>query len=422
MKFKDLRTLALVQAPARSVSERLERSCFSVEDVRRIAARRLPKGIFDYMEGGGEDEASLRRNQEAYSDWSFVPRWGSVANLDVSSSLLGGPASMPLYLAPTGGTRLFHPEGEIAVALAAQKAGLPFGLAGLSNTPMEAVSAAAPSLRRFFNFSLTTDKGLLQALVDRAASAGYEGLIINVDCRAIGHRERDYRNGFTAPPSIRGKTVIEGALHPRWTLRFLANDAIAFPNLSGEVSTGPLTSTPDMWRSLLAGSYEPTDWRDIEDLRERWRGPIIVKGCVSADDALVAAGIGIDAVQVSNHGGRQLDHMAAPLDVLPEIVDKAAGRVEIIVDGGIRRGTDVVKALALGADACAIGRPYLYGVAAAGQAGVEHVLNLFRAEITRTMMLLGVTSIKELRTRGRDLLRHRSDVLGLQARPTSTHI
>lgn len=408
MKFKDIRALASVQGPARTPSERLSRRCYSVEDMRKLAAKRLPGSIFDYIEGGGEDEVSLRRNRSSFDDWSFLPKWGSVENLDLSSTLLGGPVSMPLTLAPTGGTRLFHPDGEIAVARAALAARVPYGLAHLSTTPMEQVSAAAPGLRRWFNIEPMADKAELQAVLDRAAAAGYEALLVNVDCRAIGHRERDYRNGFTAPPSIKLKTVVEGALHPRWALGFLAHDAIAFPNLDAEIPDGPLSSTPDMWRTLLAGSYEPTDWDDIRDLRARWNGPIILKGVVNPDDAATAAGIGIDAIQVSNHGGRQLDHMASPLDLLPDIVDRAEGRLEIIVDGGIRRGSDVVKAIALGADACSIGRPYLYGLAAAGQAGVAHVLKMFQAEMTRTMMLLGVSTIQELRLEGRDLIRHRN--------------
>ncbi len=415
MKFKDIRALASVQGPARSESERLSRRCYSVEDMRQMAARRLPGSIFDYIEGGGEDEVSLRRNRSSFDDWAFLPKWGSVEDLDLTSNLLGGPVSMPLTLAPTGGTRLFHPEGESAVARAACEAGLPYGLAHLSTTPMERVSAAAPKLRRWFNIEPMADKVELQALLDRAAKAGYEALLVNVDCRAIGHRERDYRNGFTAPPSIKLKTVLEGATRPRWAFGFLANDAIAFPNLDAHIPEGELSSTPDMWRTLLAGSYEPTDWDDIRDLRARWNGPIILKGVVNPNDAAIAARLGIDAIQVSNHGGRQLDHMASPLDVLPDIVESAEGRLEIIVDGGIRRGSDVVKAIALGADACSIGRPYLYGLAAAGQAGVAHVLKMFAADMTRTMMLLGVSTIQELRLEGRDLIRHRYAPLTLTA-------
>ena len=410
MKVKDIMAMASVKGPARSVPERLSRRCYSVEDMRRMASKRLPGSVFDYLEGGAEDEVSMRRNRSSFDDWSFLPRWGSLEGLDLSSTLLGGPTAMPLTLSPTGGTRLFHHDGETAVARAALEAGIPYGLAHLSTTAMEQVSDAAPGLRRWFNIEPIADKVQLQALLDRVSHAGYEALLINVDCRAIGHRERDYRNGFTAPPSIKPKTVVEGALHPRWAIRFLANDAIAFPNLDGEVPEGPLTSTPDMWRTLLAGSYEPTDWDDIEDLRSLWNGPIVLKGVVNPTDAVIAASIGVDAIQVSNHGGRQLDHMAAPLDVLPEIAERVGGRLEIIVDGGIRRGSDIVKAVALGADACAIGRPYLYGLAAAGQAGVAHVLKLLAAEMTRTMMLLGVTTIHELRVEGRDLIRHRGDV------------
>jgi L-lactate dehydrogenase (cytochrome) len=378
----------------------------------RSARRRLPGSVFDYLEGGAEDEVSLRRNRASFDDWTFLPRWGSVADLDLGSRLLGRPVALPLTLSPTGGTRLFHPDGEIGAARAARDAGIPFGLAHLSTTAMESVSAAAPDLRRWFNLEPSTDKVALQALLDRVSRAGYEALLVNVDCRAIGHRERDYRNGFTAPPSIKPKTLVEGALHPAWSLGFLRQDAIAFPNLDATIPKGPLASSPSMWRTLLTGSYEPTDWTDIADLRSRWAGPIVLKGCVNSADAVHAADLGIDAIQVSNHGGRQLDHMASPLDVLPEIVEATAGRVEIIVDGGIRRGSDIVKAIALGATACSIGRPYLYGLAVAGHAGVAHVLRLLSEEMTRTMMLLGVSSVDELREGGPELLRHRGAFAG----------
>ena len=408
MRLSDVRALATVQGPARSAAERLSRKYFSVDDLRRAAGRRLPRGVFDYLEGGAEDEVSLRRNRASFDDWTFVPRWGSVADLTLRSHLLGGSVAMPIALSPTGGTRLFHPDGEIGAARAARDAGVPFGLAHLSTTPMEQVSAATPGLRRWFNLEPTTDKVALQGLLDRVTTAGYEALVVNVDCRAIGHRERDYRNGFTAPPSIKPRTVLEGALHPRWSVGFVRQDPLAFPNLDGTPPRGRLASSPAMWRTLLAGPYEPTDWSDLADLRARWAGPIILKGCVSAADAVTAADLGIDAIQVSNHGGRQLDQMASPLDVLPEIVQATSGRIELIVDGGIRRGSDVVKAIALGATACAIGRPYLYGLAAAGQAGVAHVLTLFAEEMTRTMALLGVATIDELRQRGPELLRHRT--------------
>ena len=411
MRLSDARGLLTVQGPAATPSERLSRKYFSVDDLRRAAGRRLPRSVFDYLDGGADDEVSLRRNRASFDDWSFLPRWGSVAGLDLGSRLLGGPVAMPLTLSPTGGTRLFHPAGEIGAARAAQDAGIPFGLAHLSTTPMERVSASAPRGRRWFNLEPMADKAALQALLDRVARAGYEALLVNVDCRTIGHRERDHRNGFTAPPSIKPRTIVEGALHPAWSLGFLRQDAIAFPNLDADVPDGRLASSPAMWRTLLDDGYEPTDWSDIKDLRARWGGPIVLKGCVSAADAVTAADLGIDAIQVSNHGGRQLDHMASPLDVLPDIARATAGRVELIVDGGIRRGADIVKAIALGATACAIGRPYLYGLAVGGQVGVAHVLRLFSEEMTRTMALLGVATIDELRARGPELLRHRTDVV-----------
>ncbi|MFJ3959220.1 alpha-hydroxy-acid oxidizing protein [Arthrobacter sp. NPDC090010] len=422
MKAKDIKALVSVQPPARTKAERLGRRSFNVEDIRKQAARRLPRSVFDYIEGGGEDEYSLRRNRDSFADWSFLPQWGSVADLSLESTLLGGPVAMPLTLSPTGGTRLFHPQGEIAVARAARSARVPYGLAHLSTTTMEDVSAATPGLRRWFNMEPIGDRGLLDAVLERVSRAGYEALLLNVDCRGIGHRERDYRNGFTAPPSIKPRTVVEGLLHPSWSLGFLLNDAIAFPNLDAEVPEGPLASTPDMWRTLLAGSYEPTDWNDIEHLRSRWDGPIVLKGCVNPDDVDRAAGIGIDAIQVSNHGGRQLDHMASPMDVLPELVRRADGRLELIVDGGVRRGSDVIKAIALGADACSIGRPYLYGLAAAGEAGVAHVLNLFAQEMERTMTLLGVASIAQLHADGPALIRHRAEMFERSTTPARPRI
>lgn len=407
MKLTDLFGLVQTPSPAKTKRERLQRRYLSIEDLRRGAARHLPKSILDYIEGGGEDEASMRRNAAAYDDYAFLPRWGSTVAPDPSTVILGQRSSLPLMLSPTGGTRLFRPEGESAVIRAAEREGIPFGLAGLSNTTMEDVAQAAPGARRWFNMKPRPDKGELQAMLDRVAAAGYDALLVNVDTRAIGHRERDYRNGFTAPPTIKPRTVLEGATRPAWTAGFLLNDAIAFPNLEPERPVGRLSSTPEMWRELLGGSYSPIGWADLEDLRERWPGKLILKGCVHPDDIVRGADLGYDAAQISNHGGRQLDHMASPLDVLPEIVDRLEGRIELYVDGGIRRGTDVVKALALGADAVAIGRPYLYGLAAAGQAGVEHAIDLFRQEIVRAMFLLGCETVAELRARGSELLLHR---------------
>lgn len=405
MKLKDL--LQLAQQPPRPTTpaERLAKRYLNVEDMRKAAGRRLPGSIFDYIEGGGEDESSLRRNRDAFGEWALVPFWGGVQGPDLSTTILGETSTLPMTLSPTGGTRLFHPQGEVAVARAAAKVGLPYGLAHLSTTTLEDVAEAAPSGRRWFNMELVTDPVELQAMLDRVEASGYDTLLVNLDVRDIGHRERDYRNGFTAPPSIRPKSVVEGVFHPGWSLGFVMNEAIAFPNLDSVRPTGPLSSSPDMWRTLLSGSYTPTDWSHLAELRRRWKGKIVLKGVVSAADAVTAIEYGMDGIQISNHGDRQLDHMATPLDVLPEIAAATGGRIELILDGGVRRGTDVIKALALGAHAVAIGRPYLYGLAAHGQVGVEHVLELFRSEIARAMLLLGCSSIEEVRSRGPEIVR-----------------
>jgi L-lactate dehydrogenase (cytochrome) len=250
MKLRDIRSLINVEGPARSVSDRLARTCHSVDDVRKLAAKRLPRSVFDYIEGGAEDEVSLRRNRSSFADWSFVPRWGAIENLDLGSIVLGEPTALPVILSPTGGTRLFHPDGEVAVARAALAAGIPYGLAHLSTTPMESIAASTPELRRWFNIEPVADKGALQELLDRTTKAGYEALLVNVDCRTIGHRERDYRNGFTAPPTLRARTVVEGALHPGWAWGLLRNEAIAFPNLDSTIPAGPMASDPGMWRTL----------------------------------------------------------------------------------------------------------------------------------------------------------------------------
>ena len=215
MKLRDIRSLVNVEGPARSVSERLARTCHSVDDVRRLAAKRLPRSVFDYIEGGAEDEVSLRRNRSSFADWSFVPRWGAIENLDLGSTVLGEPTALPVILSPTGGTRLFHPDGEVAVARAALAAGIPYGLAHLSTTPMESIAASTPELRRWFNIEPVADKGALQELLDRTTNAGYEALLVNVDCRAIGHRERDYRNGFHGTPNAEGENGRRRCTAPR---------------------------------------------------------------------------------------------------------------------------------------------------------------------------------------------------------------
>jgi L-lactate dehydrogenase (cytochrome) len=404
VKLSEVRQLAQVKAPMTSRRRRVLANAYNVMEYRAAARRALPRGIFDYLDGGSEDEVSLRHNRAAFDRWGLMPGWGPVTGPDTSTTLLGRTSALPLTLSPTGATRLFHPEGELAVAKAAHAAGVPYGLAGLSTVPMESLADRFPDLDRWFSFGLTSDRGYLKAKLDRCTASGYRALLVNVDTRALGSRERDRRNGFTAPPTLTLSSLIGIAARPRWWVRFLRAEGIRFPNLEPGGSGDPMVS-PSMWQQILEHSDASRGWDDLETLRASWPGRIILKGCINPDDIVRAADIGLDAVQLSNHGGRQLDHMLSPMDVLQESRQRVGDRIELYVDSGIRRGGDIFKALALGADACSIGRPYLYGLAAAGSPGVSRVIDILADELRRTMTLVGVSSITELKERGSQVLR-----------------
>lgn len=380
-------------------------NAFNVEEYRKAARRVLPAGIFDYLDGGSEDEVTLRRNRAVFDSWALMPSWGPVSGPDTGTSLLGKPSALPLTLTPTGATRLFHPEGESAVAAAADRAGIPYGLAGLSTVPMETIAADNPGLDRWFNIGLTADPQVLRDKLSRCEAAGFRTLIVGVDTRALGARERDLHNGFTAPPALTLSTIADIARRPSWWMSFLASDGISFPNLDPRSPAATSVVTPAMWQQLLGHSDATSGWKELEALRQAWAGKIVLKGCVNPADVAKAARIGLDAVQLSNHGGRQLDHMLSPMDVLQESRQRVGDSLEIYVDSGIRRGSDVLKALALGADACSIGRAYLYGLVAAGSPGVERIIQILAEELRRTMTLVGVSSVPELRARGGEILR-----------------
>jgi L-lactate dehydrogenase (cytochrome) len=366
-----------------------------VADLRAIAKRRLPRGVFDYIDGGAEDELALRLNTEAYRRVTFRPRvLRDVTEVDTSSTLLGKPIPYPLVLAPTGFTRIADPAGELAVARAAQRAGLPYALSTLGTRSIEEV-AAVSSGRLWFQVYVWKDRGLVADMVERAAESGYEALCLTVDTAVFGKRERDVRRGFTLPPKLGLSTLLDGIIHPGWTWQFLTNDPIVFANVAGR-SVGQGGETVALAR-YVASEFDPgLSWSDVEWLRARWNGPLVIKGIQTVDDARIAADEGLDAMAISNHGGRQLDSAPVPLEVLPKVVDAVGDRIEIICDGGVRRGSDIVKALALGATACMAGRAYLYGLGAAGEAGVDHVLDLFAGDMRRTMALLGCRTVKEL--------------------------
>lgn len=422
MKVSEARQLIQVKAPVFSRQRRVLANAFNVEEYRKAARRVLPGGIFDYLDGGSEDEVTLRRNRAVFDSWALMPSWGPVSGPDTSTTLLGKASALPLTLTPTGATRLFHPEGESAVAAAADRAGIPYGLAGLSTVPMETIAADSPGLDRWFNIGLTRDAQALKDKLSRCDAAGFTTLIVGVDTRALGARERDLHNGFTAPPALTLSTIADIARRPSWWISFLKADGISFPNLEPRRAAAPSVVTPAMWQQLLGHSDATSGWKELEALREAWHGKIVLKGCVNPGDVAKAARIGLDAVQLSNHGGRQLDHMLSPMDVLQESRQKVGDSLEIYVDSGIRRGSDVLKALALGADACSIGRAYLYGLAAAGSPGVERIIQIMADELGRTMTLVGVSSIPELKARGGEILRdirRSSEILAATASGTN---
>ncbi len=390
-----IRSVARFQRPTRDrVGRRLSRAG-SWEDLRGLARRRLPRGCFDYIDGGAEDERTLRANVDAFADVVFAPRvLQGLREVSPVASILGSPAAYPLVLAPTGFTRIADPAGELAVARAAQRAGLPYTLSTLSTRSIEEVRAVSDG-RLWFQVYAWRDRGLVREMVDRAAAARYEALVLTVDTAVFGRRERDVRRGFSLPPMLGPSTVVDGLLHPSWTAGLLRNDPIRFANVIGrEVGDG---ATPVTLADYINHQFDPSlSWTDIDWLRSIWDGPIVVKGIQRVADAIRAADAGVDAIALSNHGGRQLDGSPATFTLVGPVADAVGGRTEIICDGGIRRGSDIVKAVAAGATSCMAGRAYLYALGAAGERGVDTLLGWWRDDIVRTLHLIGAGSIDDL--------------------------
>jgi len=314
-----------------------------------------------------------------------------VGVVDATSTLLGRAVPFPLALAPTGFTRIADPAGELAVARAAERAGLPYTLSTMGTQSIEAVRAVS-SGRLWFQVYVWRDRGLVADMVARAAAADYEALVITVDTAVLGRRERDVRRGFSLPPKIGLGTLVDGALHPAWTRGLLSSDPIRFANVAG--STGLDGTTAVSLAEYVSAQFDPSlSWRDIEWFRSIWNGPIVIKGVQTVEDAVISADLGIEAIALSNHGGRQLDHAPSPVSLIAPVVDAIAGRAEIICDGGVRRGSDIVKAIAAGASACMVGRAYLYALGAAGERGVDRCLSMLHDDVRRTMALIGATDI-----------------------------
>jgi L-lactate dehydrogenase (cytochrome) len=364
--------------------------CYDIDDLAQLARKRLPAGVAGYLDGGGEDEWTLRRNRAAFGEVELVPRiLRDVSQVDTSTTVLGLRVPLPVILSPVGAPRMFHHEGELAVARAARHARLPYGISTLATQPLEAVAEAAQGSPLWFQLYLWGDRSTARDLVRRARTAGYRALLLSADTTVRSERDRELHRGIELPtPRLTPATVLDGVRHPAWAWHFLTSPAPGFPNLSAH---GPTS------RQRMQEMFDGTvSWNDLEWIRQEWDGPIAIKGVLRADEAARAADLGVDAVIVSNHGGRQMDHVPASLEVLPGIVDAAGDRLEVLFDSGIRRGADIVTALALGARAVLVGRAHLYGLAAAGEAGVRHAIDILTRELRMSMALCGAADLSGL--------------------------
>jgi L-lactate dehydrogenase (cytochrome) len=377
--------------------------CHNIEDFRLLAKARLPFPVFDYIDGAADDERTKARNTAAFDDVDLVPDvLAGVAEIDSSCTILGRRSALPLMLSPTAVQRAFHWQGETAVAKAAEKFGLWFGISSLATRSIEEI-AALTSGPKLFQLYVHKDKGLNSHMIERCQAAGFDALALTVDTIVSGKRERCLRSGFTTPPRFTPASMWSYATRPRWTLDYLFREQFRLPNLDTHVREGSSKSLSiaDYFNTMLDTSM---DWNTAAAIREQWGGKFVLKGVMSVGDARRAVEIGADAIMISNHGGRQLDGSRAPFDQLAEIVDAVGGEIEIICDGGIRRGTHVLKTLCSGASAGSGGRLYLYALAAAGQDGVERALSILKDELERGMRLMGVTRVDQLTP---DRLRHR---------------
>jgi L-lactate dehydrogenase (cytochrome) len=371
-------------------------NCYRTSDFRKLAKQRLPAPIFHYIDGGSDDEVTMARNTEAFDSVDLVPNvLAGVDDVDMSVSVLGQTLDMPLFFSPTAMQRLFHHDGEFAIADAAAKYGTLFGVSTIGTRSIEELGARndAPKL---FQIYIHTDPGLTSDLIARCKEAKFSALALTVDTVVAGNRERDYHTGMTTPPKLTPASLLSFAMHPGWALNYLLREKFDLPNISSVIAAGSKEAYSVV--DYINTQMKPTiDWDDAAAMIEEWGGPFAIKGVMSVADARRAVDIGASAIMISNHGGRQLDGSRAPFDQLAAILDAVGGEIEVIVDGGIRRGTHVLKAMAMGATACSGGRMYLYALAGAGPAGVDRAMGLLRDEIERDMRLMGCASMAELR-------------------------
>lgn len=388
-RWSELRPLLRPRPITTNPTERRLRRALTIADLREIARRRTPRSVFDYTDGAAEAELSLSRARDLFRNIELRPSvLRDVSNVDTTTTMLGRPSALPFAFAPTGFTRMMNHEGESAAARVAERAGIPYALSTMGTTSIEDVAAAAPHARKWFQLYVWNDRAAGEDLVKRSAAAGYEALVLTVDVPVAGARLRDVRNGFTIPPTLTAKTVVDAAMHPAWWINLLTTKPLEFASL---------TSWQGTVADLLNRLFDPTmTIEDLAWLRSIWDGPLIVKGIQTVDDARRVIAAGADAIVLSNHGGRQLDRAPTPLRVLPDVREAVGDDAEIYLDTGIMSGADIVAAVALGANACLVGRAYLYGIMAGGERGVARAADILRTEVERTMALLGVASISDL--------------------------
>ncbi|HWM66087.1 MAG TPA: alpha-hydroxy acid oxidase [Steroidobacteraceae bacterium] len=367
--------------------------CHSILQLRELARRRLPRSIFDYLDGAAETEVTARRNTNAFDCDQLIPKClVNVSSVNTATEILGQRIEWPVFCSPTGASRLYHPEGELAVARAAAHAATYYSLSVASTHTLEAVAAASQG-PKMFQILLFKDRALTRELIERCKAAGYRALCLTVDAALRGKRERELSSGMGIPLNLSLASRVRFALRPAWFVGTVRTGPLTMANLEPRSGRQGLAAVSQYLGQQLDASVS---WTDVAELIRQWNGPFAIKGILSVDDARRAHGIGATAIIVSNHGGRQLDGAAAPIDVLPEIAAAVGDRVEVILDGGIRRGVHVLKALAHGARACSIGRPYLFGLAAAGEAGVTKALGILRAELVLAMQLCGCPDVRTI--------------------------
>ncbi|WP_433004664.1 alpha-hydroxy acid oxidase [Kribbella sp. CA-294648] len=388
-RWSELKPLLRPKPVTLNATDRRLAKALTIADLRAVAKRRTPRSVFDYTDGAAEAEISLGRARRLFAEMELQPSiLRNVSEIDLGTTILGRRSELPFAFAPTGFTRMMNHEGESAVVKVAQELGIPYALSTMGTTSIEDVAKAGPDARKWFQLYVWKDRAAGEDLVKRSAAAGYEALMLTVDVPVAGARLRDVRNGFTIPPSLTAKTVLDASLHPAWWANLLTTRPLAFASLSSWDGTVA---------DLLNQLFDPTmTIDDLNWLRSIWDGPLIIKGIQTVEDARRVVDAGADAIVLSNHGGRQLDRAPTPLRILPDVRKAIGTDAEIYLDTGIMTGADIVAALALGADACLVGRAYLYGLMAGGQRGVARAAEILTTEIHRTMALLGVATTTDL--------------------------